>query len=68
MTTPATHPNDDLGDVVLRLRSGPSDVPASVRLRRLLKALLRSLGFRVVKMTFPDARRPPEAATPETPP
>lgn len=46
-------PQDDLGVVTLRLRTLPGQrSPASVRMRRLLKAVLRGCGFRNLGQTF----------------
>ncbi len=37
------------GDFVLHLRPLPADVPAHIRMRRLLKTLLRGYRFRCVR-------------------
>jgi hypothetical protein len=46
-------PDPLLSDVCLRFRSLPSDIPAPVRLRRLLKAALRSFGFKCLAVETP---------------
>ncbi len=66
---PADPPPSDpdiVGDVVLVLTPARSDVPARVRLRALLKALLRGYGFvcREVRPAVPPPA-PPAAARPD---
>ncbi len=60
-------------DYVLEIRALPSDVPAVVRLRRLLKYALRGLDLRCVRATeiasgeeldAPDAKPEPLEAKP----
>jgi hypothetical protein len=58
-------PGDDhrrQGDYLLRLRPERSSVPVVIRLRHVLKALLRTYGFRALSVEEVPADRPPATA------
>lgn len=56
---------DDLGPVTLTLQAEPSDVPASVRLRRVLKSLLRHYGFRLVEFKGAELQEAQDLPSPD---
>lgn len=57
---------DDPDHIRLTLRALPDPVPADVRLRRALKALLRVYGFRCVKVEGAAGEAAPPPALPDT--
>jgi hypothetical protein len=70
LTCSPTERSDAVPDIRLTLRPLPDAVPADVRLRRLLKRLLRSYGFRCVNVEAlppgPDKARAPAADSGQT--